>query len=132
MKHRKSRETWNEDDEIKGRELCHLRADPEESFPQFRTADTNAVEIDLSNRRWEDLASADSLVDIAKLHCNINVGEEIRNDFMKLTPEEITNNMAEVVLGSRKVQERHASQHAGYTVWNRITPILLRVSRLIL
>ncbi|KAG1834876.1 DNA polymerase family A-domain-containing protein, partial [Suillus variegatus] len=116
MKHRKSKETQKvhraeaveavvelmrnteskydqEDDETKREELRRLRADLEESLPQLEAADADAVEADLSSKRWEDLTSANSLADVAKLHCNIDMDKEIRNDFMKLTPEEIKDNI---------------------------------------
>ncbi|KAG2055926.1 hypothetical protein BDR06DRAFT_953305, partial [Suillus hirtellus] len=116
MKHRKSKETQKvhraeaveavvelmrntefkydrEDDETKREELRRLRADLEESLPQLEAADADAVEADLSSKRWEDLTSANSLADVAKLHCNIDMDKEIRNDFMKLTPEEIKDNV---------------------------------------
>ncbi|KAG0693387.1 DNA polymerase family A-domain-containing protein [Suillus ampliporus] len=116
MKHRKSKETQqvhraetveavlelmrdaefkhdHEVDEIKREELRRLRADLEESLPQLEAADTDAMEADLSSKRWEDLTSANSLADVAKLHCNIDMDKEIRNDFMKCTPEEIFDNI---------------------------------------
>lgn len=116
MKHRKSKETQKvhraeaveavielmrdaefkhdqEDDEIKREELRRLRADIEESLPQLEAADTDAMEADLSSKRWEDLTSANSLADVAKLHCNIVMDKEVRSDFMKLTPEEIKDNI---------------------------------------
>lgn len=116
MKHRKSKETQKvhraeaveavielmrdaefkhdqEDDEIKREELRRLRADLEESLPQLEAADTDAMEADLSSKRWEDLTSANSLADVAKLHCNIDMDKEVRNDFMKLAPEEIKDNI---------------------------------------
>jgi DNA polymerase gamma 1 len=33
-------------------------------------------------KRWEDLTSINSLAYVAKLHCNIEMDKEIRNDFM--------------------------------------------------
>jgi DNA polymerase gamma 1 len=116
MKHRKSKETQKvhraeaveavielmrdaefkhdqEDDEIKREELRRLRADLEESLPQLEAVDTDAMEADLSSKRWEDLTSANSLADVAKLHCNIDMDKVIRNDFMKSTPEEIKDNI---------------------------------------
>jgi DNA polymerase gamma 1 len=80
-------------DEIKREELRRLRADLEESLPQLEAADVDAEEADLSSKRWEDLTSANSLADVAKLHCNIDVDKQIRNDFMKCTPEEILDNI---------------------------------------
>ena len=80
-------------DEIKREELRRLRTDLEESLPQLEAADIDTEEADLSSKRWEDLTSANSLADVAKLHCNIDVDKQVRNDFMKLTPEEILDNI---------------------------------------
>ena len=80
-------------DEFKREELRRLRADLEEGLPQLEAADVDAEEADLSSKRWEDLTSANSLADVAKLHCNIDVDKEIRNDFMKSTPEDIMDNI---------------------------------------
>ncbi|OJA17615.1 hypothetical protein AZE42_01199 [Rhizopogon vesiculosus] len=116
MKHRKSKETQQvrraeaveavvelmrdaelkhdgEVDEIKREELRRLCADLEEGLPQLEAADVDAEEADLSSKRWEDLTSANSLADVAKLHCNIDVDKGIRNDFMKSTPEDIVDNI---------------------------------------
>ncbi|KAH7908894.1 DNA polymerase family A-domain-containing protein [Hygrophoropsis aurantiaca] len=112
MKHRKSKEKRQERqieavetafeimrdaDEQYGREmdinrkeeLLRLRAEIAESLPQLQADDFDADDADISNQRWEDLTSANSLADVAKLHCNIDVEKEIRNDFMKSTPAEI-------------------------------------------
>lgn len=42
-----------------------------------------------TQKRWEDLTSANSLVDVAKLHCSIDISKEIRSDFMTATPADI-------------------------------------------
>lgn len=42
-----------------------------------------------SQKGWEDLTAMNSLVDVAKLYCDIDISKEIRNDFMTCTPEEI-------------------------------------------
>ena len=46
-----------------------------------------------TERRWEDLTSANSLADVARLHCDITMDKEIRDDFMTSTPEEIRDNI---------------------------------------
>lgn len=48
---------------------------------------------DVVESRWEDLTSANSLADVAQLHCGITMDKEIRNDFMTCTPEEIRENI---------------------------------------
>lgn len=44
-------------------------------------------------KRWEELTSVNSLRDVAKLHCDITMDKEIRNDFMTSTPQEIRDNL---------------------------------------
>ncbi|KAJ7583649.1 gamma DNA-directed DNA polymerase [Mycena floridula] len=48
-----------------------------------------------TQKRWEDNTSANSLVDVAKLHCDIDISKEIRNDFMTATPFEILENLGD-------------------------------------
>lgn len=45
--------------------------------------------VEAAQKRWEDVTSANSLRDVAKLYCDLDVSKEIRNDFMECTPEEI-------------------------------------------
>ncbi|KAK0464257.1 gamma DNA-directed DNA polymerase [Desarmillaria tabescens] len=47
--------------------------------------------------RWEDLTSMNSLADVAKLYCSIDLSKEIRNDFMTCTPEEILANISDYI-----------------------------------
>ncbi|KXN84811.1 DNA polymerase subunit gamma-1 [Leucoagaricus sp. SymC.cos] len=46
-------------------------------------------------KRWEELTSANSLRDVAKLHCGISLDKEIRNDFMTSTPQDIRDNVSD-------------------------------------
>lgn len=85
-------------DASKKEELRRLRQQMEESLPSFHQDDGSgdpALEADISSNRWEDLTSANSLADVAKLHCGITMDKEIRNDFMKLTPQAIRENITD-------------------------------------
>ncbi|RDB23988.1 DNA polymerase gamma, mitochondrial [Hypsizygus marmoreus] len=83
-------------DIAKKEELRRLRQEMEESLPVLQDGtDADTAEAEISSKRWEDLTSANSLADVAKLHCGIVMDKEIRNDFMKLTPEEIRDNITE-------------------------------------
>ena len=77
-------------DEAKKEGLRKLRSDMEESLPLLQ-ADEAAVG-EASSKRWEDLTSANSLADVAKLHCDIDVDKGIRNDFMTLSRQDILDN----------------------------------------
>ncbi|KAG5640753.1 hypothetical protein DXG03_007311 [Asterophora parasitica] len=83
-------------DDVKKEELRRLRQDMEDSLPSLITEeDHDAAEADLLSKRWEELTSANSLADVAKLHCDITMDKEIRNDFMKLSPAEIRENLTD-------------------------------------
>ncbi|KAE9382461.1 hypothetical protein BT96DRAFT_952169, partial [Gymnopus androsaceus JB14] len=53
--------------------------------------------IETSQKRWQDITSGNSLVDIAKLHCNIDILKEIRNDFMTSTPADILDGIHDYI-----------------------------------
>lgn len=76
-----------ETDADKKKELRRLNLDLEEGLPLLQ-ADEDAAE-DLSSKKWEDLTSANSLADVAKLHCGIEMDKEIRCDFMTHSHDEI-------------------------------------------
>ncbi|KAI0063819.1 gamma DNA-directed DNA polymerase [Artomyces pyxidatus] len=85
----------NEVDENKREEYRKLRQAMEESLPQLLEGEeeNGDGETDMSAKRWEDITSANSLADVAKLHCDIDMDKQIRNDFMTRTPEEIRDNI---------------------------------------
>lgn len=43
--------------------------------------------------RWEELTSANSLVDVAALHCGIHITKEVRNDIMTATRQEVHDDL---------------------------------------
>ncbi|TEB14046.1 gamma DNA-directed DNA polymerase [Coprinellus micaceus] len=64
--------------------------DTESNFEEAVDADTNFEEdSDIAAQRWEDVTAANSLADVAKLHCDLDINKEIRNDFMECTPDAI-------------------------------------------
>ena len=78
-------------DETKKERLRKLRSDMEESLPLLQSDEADAG--DVSSKSWEDLTSANSLADVARLHCGIEMDKEIRNDFLVLSREEILENI---------------------------------------
>ncbi|GBE88836.1 hypothetical protein SCP_1402430 [Sparassis crispa] len=83
-----------EQDSTKKEELQRLLHEMEESLPLLQAVDfLDTEEEEISTKRWEDLTSANSLADVAKLHCGIIMDKEARNDFMKCTPAEILENV---------------------------------------
>ncbi|PCH35004.1 DNA/RNA polymerase [Wolfiporia cocos MD-104 SS10] len=62
-----------------------------EGIAQLQQADhKEPVEEDkLATKCWEELTSAESLADIAKLHCGITMDKDFRNDFLTRSPKTI-------------------------------------------
>lgn len=73
----------DEQDAAKKEELRRMRQAIEESLSG------DEADVEVASKRWEDITSANSLADVAKLHCNIDLEKEIRNDFCTRTREEI-------------------------------------------
>ena len=80
----------SEENVARREELRRIRLEMEESLPQLQAdADPDSAEA----KRWEDLTSANSLADVARLHCGIHMDKEVRNDFMTHKPPEIVDNL---------------------------------------
>lgn len=76
-----------EQDAAKKEELRQMRQAMEESLPQLQEGIEGDAE--LTSKRWEDITSANSLADVAKLHCNIDIDKAIRDDFGSRKREDI-------------------------------------------
>ena len=86
----------SETDPAKAEELNRLLRDLEDGLPSLQSETLDeADEEELSSKRWEDLTSANSLADVAKLHCGIEMDKEVRNDFMTCSREEILQGVQE-------------------------------------
>ncbi|KAG7088397.1 hypothetical protein E1B28_012395 [Marasmius oreades] len=59
--------------------------------------DDHDAPLDTPSKRWEDITSANSLVDVARLHCSINISKDIRKDLLKCTREEISSNICDYI-----------------------------------
>ena len=73
-------------DETKKERLRKLRSDMEESLPLLQSDEVDNGE---ASKRWQDLTSANSLADVARLHCDIEMDKDTRNDFLTLSREDI-------------------------------------------
>ncbi|KZV63387.1 gamma DNA-directed DNA polymerase [Peniophora sp. CONT] len=80
-------------DETQQERMQELRRKMEEDLSSLLEDEEELTDDDgnlnLAGKRWEDITSGNSLADVAKLHCNIDVDKTIRNDFMVCTREEI-------------------------------------------
>ena len=86
----------SETDPAKAEELSRLLRDLSEGLPSLQSEMLDeADEEELSSKRWEDLTSANSLADVAKLHCGIEMDKEIRNDFMTCSREDVRQGVQE-------------------------------------
>ncbi|KIJ34304.1 hypothetical protein M422DRAFT_213228 [Sphaerobolus stellatus SS14] len=88
-----------ETDKDKKAELKQRIQEMEESLPALlEIAEVNGDEpaqtdLDETQKRWEELTSANSLADVAYLHCGIEVDKSTRDDFMTSTPEAIRSDI---------------------------------------
>jgi DNA polymerase gamma 1 len=98
MKSVKEREA-QETDETKRGEFRKLYQAMEESLLELQTHCGSSAEGDHSSidiiKRWEDITSANSLADVAKLHCNIDLSKEIRSDLLSADPEQVRENLTD-------------------------------------
>jgi DNA polymerase gamma 1 len=76
-------------DSIRKEDLKRIRREVAESLPSLEDDGPDSADVETVAKRWEELTSANSLADVAKLHCNIVLSKETRNDFMTETPESI-------------------------------------------
>lgn len=108
----------DEVDETKKEKLRKLRLDMEESLPllQVDEADGDGG----SSKRWEDLTSANSLADVARLHCDIDMDKKIRDDFLVLSREDILRDIQDYLnYCGNDVYVTHA-------VFSRVLPAFLK------
>ena len=81
-----------EQDGTKRGELRAMRAAIEESL-SHNTAQNDDAREEAESKTWEDITSANSLADVARLHCGIDMDKGARNDFMECKPREILENV---------------------------------------
>jgi DNA polymerase gamma 1 len=89
-----------EADLVKQEELLQAYQEMEESLVLLQSQDDSGVEPDIAadeaiTKRWEDLTSSNSLAEVARLHCGIEVRKEIRNDLLTMEPEHIRSNIVD-------------------------------------
>ena len=87
-----------EGDLAKQEELIRVHQEMEESLLLLQSQDDSGADPDIAadeaiTKRWEDLTSSNSLAEVARLHCGIEVRKEIRNDLLIMEPEHIRLNI---------------------------------------
>jgi len=81
-----------EQDGAKKEELHAMRTAIEESL-SLNTDPNEDTREEAESKTWEDITSANSLTDVARLHCGIEMDKAARNDFMECQPAEILENV---------------------------------------
>ena len=81
-----------EKDGTKRKELHAMHAKIEESL-SLETAQNEDAREEAESKTWEEITSANSLADVARLHCGIEMDKGARNDFMECKPAEILENV---------------------------------------
>ncbi|KAG8689868.1 DNA-directed DNA polymerase gamma mip1 [Ceratobasidium sp. 423] len=74
--------------------LLALKADLEESLPALIDG-SDYLDEESEDKRWEDVTSVNSLADIARLYCEVDMDKSTRDDFLTSTREEILDNIDE-------------------------------------
>ena len=89
-------QTKEEPDGGKKEDLKSRIREMEESLPSLEaTAEVGTDPFALEEvTRWEDLTAANSLADVALLHCGIEVDKSTRDDFMTSTPDAIAADLS--------------------------------------
>lgn len=89
-----------ESDGVKRHELEQLHRDMGESIDmlQAQADEDGSADISIGEdaaKRWEEITSTNSLAEVAKLHCGIEVDKAARNDLMELEPRQILENITD-------------------------------------
>jgi DNA polymerase gamma 1 len=99
MKSVKEREQ-TETDVTKRQELRNVYQEMEDSLLQLQTQNGSNDSIAEGGeggaeaaKRWEDITASNSLKEVAKLHCNIDLDKEIRSELFSAEPDHVRNNL---------------------------------------
>ncbi|KAJ1311778.1 hypothetical protein OPQ81_010245 [Rhizoctonia solani] len=72
-------------------ELVAIKTELEGSLPALIDGSNHFINDDSEGERWEEVTSINSLADVARLYCGINLDKSTRDDFMTSTREEIAD-----------------------------------------
>lgn len=89
-------EEAEEADDARRADLQKTRKELEDGIGELNSANLED-EADMANKRWEDITAVNSLAEVARLHCGIEVDKTIRGDFMTATPESIRDKLDEYI-----------------------------------
>lgn len=91
------RETELEEDldETCQAELLELKADLEESLPELLDDSGYPPSEEAGVKRWEDITAVNSLAELARLYCGIEMDKSTRDDFLVSSREEIAAGLSD-------------------------------------
>ncbi|KAG8916545.1 DNA-directed DNA polymerase gamma mip1 [Tulasnella sp. 417] len=89
-------EEAEEADDARRADLQKTRKELEDGIGELNSANLED-EADMANKRWEDITAVNSLAEVARLHCGIEIDKTIRGDFMTATPESIRDKLDEYI-----------------------------------
>lgn len=89
-------EEAEEADDARRANLQKTRLELEDGIGELTSADLED-EADIANKRWEDITAVNSLAEVARLHCGIEIDKTIRSDFMTATPESIREKLDDYI-----------------------------------
>ena len=74
-------------------------------------------------KRWEDITSVNSLADVARLYCKVDLEKEVRNAFMAESPEHIRGEIAKYInYCAKDVEVTHAVFRAVFPLFRELCP----------
>ncbi|CUA77609.1 DNA polymerase gamma 1 [Rhizoctonia solani] len=86
-------ESKPEIDQERHTNLLAVKMDLEGSLPAPTTGPDYMMNEDSEVKRWEEITSINSLADVARLYCGVELDKSTRNDFLTSTREEIAANI---------------------------------------
>ena len=115
-----------ETDPVKRAELESQLRDVEESLPDLLLLPTpTAFEDDgeADVKRWEDITSVNSLADVARLYCKVELEKDVRNAFMNEPPDKIRAEIQKYIdYCAKDVEVTHAVFRAVFPLFREMCP----------
>lgn len=71
--------------------LLRLQTQNDSNGPNFEGEDARFE----AAKRWEDITAANSLRDVAKLHCNIDLDKDVRNELISADSDHVRDNLVD-------------------------------------
>ena len=115
-----------ETDPVRTAELESQLRDVEDCLPDLLLLPTPTIfeddgEADV--KRWEDITSVNSLADVARLYCKVELEKEVRNAFMSEPPENIRGEIKKYIdYCAKDVEVTHAVFRAVFPLFREVCP----------